>query len=155
MTLTRAGDSRWEGRRRAREAALQILYQTEVGRQPFADAARTHVAIGADAVELDDESRAYAEELARGSWQSTAIIDDYIRDASRNWRVERLAVVDRLLLRLAVHELLEQPATPPRVVIDEAIELARRYSGDESAAFVNGVLDAVFRRLKEEGKVVD
>jgi N utilization substance protein B len=64
-------------------------------------------------------------------------------------------VIDRLLVRLAVHELLSQPATPPRVVIDEAIELARSYSGDEAAKFVNGVLDGVFKRLKTEGKVVE
>lgn len=132
-----------------------MLYQTEVGQLPFVEAARTHNAIGADAIELDDESRQYAVELARGSWESKETIDEYITDATRNWRIERLAVIDRLLLRLAVHELLSHPATPPRVVIDEAIELARVYSGEEAAKFVNGVLDGVFKRLKDEGKVVD
>jgi N utilization substance protein B len=155
MTLSQAGDSRWEGRRRAREAALQMLYQTEVGRLSAADAARTHLAMSEDAIALDDESRAYAVELATGSWEARDLIDRYIADAARNWRVERLAVVDRLLLRLAIHELLHHPATPPRVVIDEAIELARDYSGDDASRFVNGVLDGVFQRLKEEGKVVD
>ena len=155
MTLPRPGDSRWQGRRRAREAALQMLYQMAVGLQPLPEAAHTHAAIGADAVELDDESREFAIELARGAWQAKAAIDAYLADASRNWRVERLAVIDRLVLRLAVHELLQYPATPPRVVIDEAIELARLYSGDEAAKFVNGVLDGVFKRLLEEGKVVD
>jgi N utilization substance protein B len=153
--MTGIGDSRWEGRRRAREAALQMLYQTEVGQLPVSEAATTHSAIGADAIELDDEAREFAVELARGSWQARTTIDGYITDATRNWRLERLAVIDRLLLRLAVHELLHYPATPPRVVIDEAIELAREYSGDEAAKFVNGVLDGVFKRLKEEGKVVD
>jgi N utilization substance protein B len=155
MTVIRPGDSRWEGRRRAREAALQMLYQTEVGQLPFVEAVRTHHAIGTDAVELDDESREYAVTLARGSWQAKVLIDGYLADATRNWRVERLAVIDRLLLRLAVHELLDHPETPPRVVIDEAIELAREYSGEEAAKFVNGVLDGVFKRLREEGKVVD
>lgn len=155
MSTTRAGDGQWEGRRRAREAALQMLYQTEVGQLPFVEAARGHTALGADAVALDDDAREYAVELARGSWQQRQTIDAYIADAAHNWRVERLAIIDRLLLRLAVHELLSQPATPPRVVIDEAIELARSYSGDEAARFVNGVLDGVFKRLKEEGKVVD
>jgi transcription antitermination protein NusB len=155
MTLTRAGGSPWQGRRRAREAALQMLYQTEVGQLPFTEAARSHSAIGDDAVELDDEAREYAVELARGSWHDRTLIDGYIGDAARNWRVERLAVIDRLLLRLAVHEMLSRPETPPRVVIDEAIELARAYSGDEAAKFVNGVLDGVFKRLKDEGKVVD
>jgi N utilization substance protein B len=155
MTLTSGGDSPWHGRRRAREAALQMLYQTEVGQLPIGDAARGHVALGADAVALDDEAREYAEALARGSWHDKSRIDGYIADATRNWRVERLAIIDRLLLRLAVHELLTHPSTPPRVVIDEAIELARTYSGDEAAKFVNGVLDGVFRRLKEEGTVID
>jgi N utilization substance protein B len=147
-------DARWQGRRRAREAALQMLYQTEVGRLPVAEAADTHGSIG-DAVQLDDESREYAVALARGVWQDRHTIDGYIADATRNWRMERLTVLDRLLLRLAVHEWLNHPGTPPRVVMDEAIELARAYSGDDAAGFVNGVLDGIFRRLKEEGKVVD
>jgi N utilization substance protein B len=155
MTLTRAGDSRWDARRRAREAALQMLYQTEVGKLHVGDAVRTHAVIGGDAIELDDEARDYAAQLARGSWDAKQTIDGYIADVSRNWRVERFAIIDRLLLRLAIYELLEHPETPPRVVIDEAIELARSYSGDEAAKFVNGVLDGVFKRLKEEGKVVD
>jgi N utilization substance protein B len=155
MTAPAGGESRWVGRRRAREAALQILYQTEVGQLTMADAARTHDAIGADAIELDDDAREYAVQLARGSWEAKSALDAYIADAARNWRVERLAVIDRLLLRLAVHELLAYPDTPPRVVIDEAIELARLYSGEEAAKFVNGVLDGVFTRLKQEGKVVD
>ncbi len=155
MTGTPAGDSRWEGRRRAREAALQMLYQTEVGQVPLGEVAITHVAIGNDAIELDDDSREHAVELARGSWTARELLDGYIADAARNWRVERLAIIDRLVLRLAVHELLDYPGTPPRVVIDEAIELARVYSGEDAARFVNGVIDGVFKRLKEEGKVVE
>lgn len=155
MTTPAGGESRWTSKRRAREAALQILYQTEVGHLTMADATRMHDAIGAAAIDLDEPAREYAVRLARGAFAATDAIDVYIADAARNWRVERLAVIDRLLLRLAVHELLEYPGTPPRVVIDEAIELARRYSGEEAAKFVNGVLDGVFTRLKEEGKVVD
>ena len=156
MTVPREGESRWHGRSRAREAALQMLYQTEVGQLSVAEVAHSHGSIGdSDAIGLDDQARAYAVVLARGSWEERQAIDAYISDASRNWRVERLAVVDRLLLRLAVHELISHPATPPHVVIDEAIDLARTYSGDEAAKFVNGVLDGVFKRLKEEGKVVD
>ena len=155
MTGRSTGDSRWEGRRRAREAALQMLYQTEVGQLAVVDAAQIHDAIGTDAIELDSEARAYAVDLARDSWQDRQALDGYIADAARNWRIERLAIIDRLLLRLAVHELLHHPATPPRVVIDEAIELARLYSGEDAAKFVNGVLDGVFKRLKQEGKVVD
>lgn len=155
MSMT-VGEPRWEGRRRAREAALQMLYQTEIGQLSIAVVAGSHGGIGgADAIELDEKAREYAVELARGAWEDKQALDGYIGDAARNWRVERLAVIDRLLLRLAVHELLAKPGTPPRVVIDEAIELARAYSGDEAAKFVNGVLDGVFKRLKDEGKVVD
>jgi N utilization substance protein B len=153
-----AGDlaSRWEGRRRAREAALRMLYQAEVGRQEFNDVlgAGAPDAVG-DPVVLDDDARAYAVGLARGAWNARETLDAYIADAARNWRVERLTIIDRLLLRLAVQELLAEPGTPPRVVIDEAIELARAYSGDAAGGFVNGVLDGVFKRLREEGKVVE
>ena len=156
MTPAGSGRERWENRRRAREAALQMLYQTEVGQLAVADVTRTHGDIGdSEAIELDDESREYAVSLARGSWDERPAIDEYIAEAARNWRVERMAVIDRLLLRLAVHELLSHPETPPRVVIDEAIELARAYSGEEAARFVNGVLDGVFTRLRGEGKVVE
>jgi N utilization substance protein B len=150
------GGSRWEQRRRAREAALQMLYHTEIGQVPVADATRAHAAIGdADAIDLDDDAREYAVGLARQAWEGRASLDAYIADAARNWRVERMATIDRLLLRLSVHEMLAHPETPPRVVIDEAIELARAYSGDDAAKFVNGVLDGVFRRLKDEGKIVE
>jgi N utilization substance protein B len=155
MTAPGAG-SRWEGRHRAREAALQMLYQADVGRLTIADVARTHGAIGgSDAIALDDEAREFAVALATGVGHDRETLDGLIADAARNWRIERLAVVDRLVLRLAVHELLAYPATPPRVVIDEAIDLARAYSGDEAARFVNGVLDGVFKRLKDEGKVTE
>lgn len=155
MSATGTG-FRWEGRHRARETALRMLYQIEVGGAAVADVARSHEAIGgADAIEIDDEARQLAVALVEGAWQQREVIDDYIADAARNWRVERLAIIDRLILRLAVHELLTHPSTPPRVVLDEAIELARAYSGDEAAKFVNGVLDGVFKRLKEEGKVIE
>lgn len=155
MTTPGAG-SRWEGRRRAREAALRMLYQTDVGGLAVSDVAAAHGSIGgADAIQLDDEAREYAAALAAGAWAGRESLDGLIAEAARNWRVERLAVVDRLVLRLAVHELLAHPATPPRVVIDQAIDLARAYSGDEAAKFVNGVLDGVFKRLKEEGKLIE
>jgi transcription antitermination protein NusB len=154
--MSRSRDARWEGRRKAREAALRMLYQTEIGRMSVDDAARVHGEVGGgDAMALDAEAHEYAEALARGAWQAREVLDGYIADAAENWRVERLAVIDRLLLRLAAHEILDHPGTPPRVVIDEAIELARAYSGEEGARFVNGVLDGMFKRLKDEGKVVD
>jgi N utilization substance protein B len=151
-----AAESRWASRSRAREAALQILYQVEIGQLSVADAARLHGVVGApDVRSLDDEAQQYATTLARGTWDNRGVLDDRIADAARNWRVERMTILDRTVLRLAVHEIMSHPETPPRVVIDEAIELARRYSADEAARFVNGVLDGVFRKLKEEGKIAD
>ena len=133
-----------------------MLYQAEIGQLDLGDAIRTHGIVGApDISALDDEARAYAERLARGAWDDRAAIDERIADAARNWRVERMAVLDRIVLRLAVRELVAHPETPPRVVMDEAIDLARRYSGEEAARFVNGVLDAIYRKLKDEGRVVE
>jgi len=150
------GGSRWASRSRAREAALQLLYQMDVGQLAAHDAARLLGVVGApDVAQLDEEARAYAVSLARGAWDDRAALDERIADAARNWRVERMTVLDRLVLRLAVHELLAHIETPPRVVIDEAIDLARNYSGNEAAKFVNGVLDGVFRKLKEEGIVIE
>jgi N utilization substance protein B len=150
------GGSRWASRSRAREAAVQMLYQVEVGQLTVNDASQLHSLVGApDVAGLDEDAQGYANALTRGAWDDRAAIDERIADAARNWRVERMTVLDRTVLRLAVHELLGHPETPPRVVIDEAIGLARNYSGDEAAKFVNGVLDGVFRKLKEEGKVIE
>ena len=149
-------ESKWASRRRAREAALHMLYQMEVGQLAAGEAARMLGLVGSPEVgEIDDEARRYAVALAGGAWDDRGGLDERITDAARNWRVERMAVLDRLVLRLATHELLAHPETPPRVVIDEAIDLARTYSGEEAAKFVNGVLDGVFRRLKNEGNVVE
>jgi len=148
--------ARWEGRRKAREAALQMLYLAEVGGVHAGVASDSHPHVGdTEIIALDDRARTYADALVRGTWEAREVLDGYIGEAARNWRIERLAIVDRQLLRLAIHELLAFPGTPPRVVIDEAIELARAYSGDDSTKFVNGVLDAVYRKLKEEGKIVE
>ena len=77
-------------------------------------------------------------------------IDALLAERAQNWRVERMAVLDRLVLRLATYEMLAEPATPAKVIINEALELARQYSGDEAVAFVNGVLDGVRKQLGRE-----
>src|SRR5262245_31694248 len=111
------GPGRWEGRRKAREAALQMLYLAEVGGVAADVAAARHPDVGdSEALALDDPARDYAASLARGSWAARETLDGYIGDAARNWRLERLATIDRLLLRLAIHELMVLPGTPPRVV---------------------------------------
>jgi transcription antitermination protein NusB len=138
------------GRRRAREAALQLLYQWEVGRASPDEAIATywpaHDADGA----VDEPLREFANGLVRGTVARVGEIDGILGAHAQNWRVERMAVIDRLVLRLAVYEFLAQPDTPPRVVINEALELARAYSGEEAVAFVNGVLDAIRKELKRE-----
>ena len=83
--------------------------------------------------------------LVRGAMENRDALDERIGDAAKNWRVERMAMLDRLVMRLALQELLAHRESPPRVVISEAIELARAYSGEEAAKFVNGVLDGVYR----------
>ena len=148
---------RWEGRSQARDAALRMLYQIDVGRVSPAQAARLvgHVGAPEETIELEAPDHAFAVALAAGAWDARSTLDEQIGEAARNWRVPRMAAIDRLVLRLAVRELTAHPETPPRVVIDEAIELARTYSGDEAARFVNGVLDAVLKKLQAEGSVVE
>ncbi|OFW10973.1 MAG: transcription antitermination factor NusB [Acidobacteria bacterium RIFCSPLOWO2_02_FULL_67_36] len=138
------------GRRRAREAALQMLYLAEVGRAGAHEAIATYWPSREPDEELAVPHREFAEVLLRGTLARTGEIDALLSAHAQNWRVERMAIVDRLVLRLAVYELLAEPDTPAKVVINEAIELARTYSGDEAIPFVNGVLDAVRKELKRE-----
>jgi N utilization substance protein B len=138
------------GLRRAREAALQMLYQWEVGRASAHEAIVTYWPAHDGERELPEPLRAFANSLLRGTIARVAEIDAILAAHAQNWRVERMAVLDRLVLRLAVYELLAEPATPPKVVINEALELARTYSGEEAVAFVNGVLDAARKELERE-----
>lgn len=145
--MTRIGAG---GLRQAREAALQMLYQCEIGKMGAHEAIRTYWAVREPDAEVSEEARLFANNLVTGTLAQTEAIDQLLAAHTRNWRVERMAVLDRLLLRLAVHELTSVPGTPPRVVINEALELARAYSGEEAVGFVNGVLDAVRRHLGRE-----
>jgi transcription antitermination protein NusB len=133
-------------RHRAREAALQILYFWEVGGVDPAAAAARYWSVVADDVEpLSDASRAFAERLAAGTIAHVAELDPVIESHAQNWRLIRMAVIDRLILRLAAYELLHEPETPPGVVIDEALELARTFSEADAVRFVNGILDAIHK----------
>jgi transcription antitermination protein NusB len=135
------------GRRRAREAALQMLYQSEIGRTSADEVIGTFWSARDPPHEIGDDHRAFAEALVRGTLDRLEEIDRYLSARAVNWRIERMAVIDRQILRLAICEMLTQPATPARVVLNEAIELARTFSGDESVPFVNGVLDGVKKDL--------
>jgi N utilization substance protein B len=134
-------------RHRAREMALQWLYQWEIGALDLDDVFEPGRQVPLH--EPDAARDALAETLVRGTAGEIGRIDQLIADHANNWRVERLAVIDRLVLRLAIHELLGGQ-TPPAVVIDEALELARAFSYEEAVPFVNGVLDAVRRTLLEK-----
>lgn len=137
-------------RRQAREAALQMLYQWEVGRTSPGDTILSYWPGHDEAGAVAAEHREFANRLVRGTVQRVEEIDRLLADRARNWRVERMAVLDRLVLRLATYELLAEPDTPARVIINEALELTRAYSGDEAVAFVNGVLDGVRKELSRE-----
>ncbi len=127
-----------------REAALQMLYGLDALGPPDVDAA-----VGAYWRELpgDVEGRDYADELVRGVSAAKAAVDELIKGASRHWRLERMARVDRNILRIGVYELKERPDVPRAVVIDEAVELAKRYGAEGSSVFVNGVLDRIAEDL--------
>ena len=137
-------------RRRARAAALQMLYQSEVGRATAHEAIETYWPAHDPDAEVPEPLREFANALVHGTLERLKEIDAVLSAHAQNWRVERMAVIDRLVLRLAVYEFLAETNTPPRVVINEALELARSYSGEEAVAFVNGVLDAVRKELRPE-----
>src|SRR2546422_8270147 len=124
-------------RRKAREFALQMLYQAEASGTPMAEVAASFWE-GRDAVV---EVRAFADRLAGGTLSSLEEIDAILTENLENWRLERLAIVDRNILRLAVYEFLHETETPPIVVIDEAIEVARRFAGRDAAQVANGAVD--------------
>jgi transcription antitermination protein NusB len=140
--------SRRHWRSLAREAAFQMLYQCEIGRTDIEQVVQTFWHVGdPDQIPLDTDGRALAATLAIATVTRLGEIDPLIENCAQNWRLERMPVVDRLVLRLAVAEFLAEPTTPRAVVIDEALELARRYSADEALPFINGVLDAIRRQL--------
>ncbi len=137
-------------RHRAREVALQMLYHWEVGGVAMAEVLRAWPSLSEGAGRLPEPLHAFAARLADGTAAAVAAVDPLISEAASSWRIERMNVVDRLILRLAVYEFLQERDTPASVIINEAIELARSFSADEAVPFVNGVLDAVRRRLERE-----
>lgn len=138
-------------RHRSRQAALQVLYAIDLARRRERPDPRTAAEEAfedaAAHFELPEGARAFAKELVTGVAARLDALDRIVGEHAARWRVERMAAVDRNVLRLAVYELLHSD-TPAEVVIDEAVELARRFGGEASSAFVNGVLDAVARSLR-------
>jgi N utilization substance protein B len=133
-------------RHRSRQRALQVLFLWDQRRQPIGEAISSYYATleNEDEPERTGESDEFMETLVRGASEQAPEIDRRITEKSENWRLERMPAVDRNILRLAVYEMTDM-GTPAPVVIDEALELARQFSGDESVSFINGVLDAVHR----------
>ena len=136
-------------RTRARELTMQALYQLDVqGEHLFEFLGEFFIEN-----EPDDSVRRQAMDWAKGAWENLSRCDQLIGGASIKWRLSRLSPVDKSILRMSVYQLLCCTDIPPKVVINEAVELAKKFSTAQSPAFVNGVLDAVMRRLKEQSGI--
>jgi N utilization substance protein B len=131
-------------RRKSRELTMQMLFQGDLGKQTPDEVRKL---FWASVTDVDDETRGFAEDLYRVATSRSVEIDALIEQHSQNWRIERMPVVDRNLLRCGIGEMLGHPKTPAAIVINESLEVARRYAAPESIHFLNGVLDAVARDL--------
>ncbi len=135
-------------RRKARECALQMLFAADVAEMPADEVVRSYWAELGEA-DLDATAREFATRLAARTLSNLELLDERIRSRAEHWRISRMAVVDRNILRLAVYEFLYEP-TPRTVAINEALEIARRFSTYEATQFINGILDAIKRDLDEQ-----
>ena len=135
-------------RRKSRELTLQMLFQADMGKQ---EADQVRKTFWAERTDLDEEVRGFANDLFRVANERTAEIDTLIEQHAEHWRMERMAAVDRNVLRAAVAEFMGFPQTPRPVVINEALEIARKFSTPESVLFINGVLDSIARALDKKG----
>ena len=135
-------------RRKSRELALQMLFQADLGGQPAEEVQRT---FWAERATVEGETRSFADQLFSVARERAAEIDSLIEQHAEHWRMERMAVVDRNLLRAGVAEFLGFPETPKPVIINESLEVARKFSGPESVHFINGVLDGIARALAGAG----
>lgn len=137
-------------RRKARESALQILFAADVTKLAGETVARNYWAeLGEE--DMDEVMRAFSVELAVGTLSNLDVVDEKIRTRAEHWRIERMAIVDRNVLRLAVYEFLFLD-TPNTVVINEALEIARRFSTFEATQFINGILDAIKHDLEKNAE---
>jgi N utilization substance protein B len=131
-------------RRKSRELAMQMLFQGDLGKQSPEQVAKL---FWPSRDEIDADTRGFAEDIYRIATARQPEIDQLIEAHAQNWRIERMAVVDRNLIRAAVAEMLGYPATPAAIIINESLEIARRYAAPESIHFLNGVLDAIARDI--------
>jgi len=133
-------------RRKSRELVLQMLFQADLGQQAPDEVRRT---FWSEHNSVQEDVRGFAEDLFRVATDRTAEIDSLIERHAEHWRMDRMAAVDRNVLRSAVAEFMGFPTTPRAVVINEALEIARKFSSPESVQFINGVLDSVGRELEK------
>lgn len=134
-------------RRKARVCALQMLFQYDIAKPRLDELTSTYwEAFGED---MSDVPRDFSNNLAAGAIAHLDEIDDLIIKRAENWRIKRMAVVDRNILRLAIYEFLYEADTPKTVIINEALEIARRFSTFEATQFINGILDAIKRDLED------
>src|SRR6185437_16489588 len=131
-------------RRKARELALQMLFQSDMGKQ---DQEHVRNTFWAERADIEESTRTFSNDLFRLASERGSEIDALIQKHAEHWRMERMSAVDRNLLRLGVAEFLGFPQTPRAIVVNEALDIAQRYSTPESVQFVNGVLDAVGKEL--------
>ena len=132
-------------RTRARALAMQALYQLDIQGEDLLGRLENFFTEN----EGDVSVCRLALEWTRGSWENLAHCDEFISGSTIKWNISRLSYVDKAILRLSVYQLIFVEEVPPRVVIDEAIELAKRYSTSQSPSFVNGVLDAILKKVKQ------
>jgi N utilization substance protein B len=132
-------------RTKSREFALQMLFQWDMSPQ---EPARLEANFWR-AAKAADSTRVFANRLFEGAASEAAVLDEQIVKHAENWRLERLAAIDRAVLRLAIHEL-RVADTPFKVVLNEAVDLAKKYSSEESGAFVNGILDAIHKSMQQK-----
>jgi N utilization substance protein B len=132
-------------RRKSRELALQMLFQSDMGKQNEDHVRKT---FWAERSTVDEDTRGFADDLFRVARDRVSEIDDLIQKHAEHWRMDRMPAVDRNLLRLGVAEFLGFPKTPRAIIINEALDIAHRYSSPESIQFINGVLDSVGKELQ-------
>jgi transcription antitermination protein NusB len=132
-------------RRKSRELVLQMLFQADVGKHAPDEVEKTFWSSRDD---LDADTRGFAEDLFRIAIARRETIDRLIEQHAKNWRIERMPAVDRNLLRMAIAEMLGYPRTPGPIIINEALEIGRRFAAPESMNFLNGVLDAIGQSLQ-------
>jgi transcription antitermination protein NusB len=136
-------------RRKARECALQMLFAADIGGAARADELVRAYWEELGEPEMDEGAREFSTRIATGALAHLEELDERIRSRAEHWRISRMAVVDRNILRMAVYEFLHEP-TPRTVAINEALEIARRFSTYEATQFINGILDAIKRDLDRE-----